>query len=129
MSMLLNRRRYERFTLPVGYSPVRVRPLGEPVQCDEGHAYDISEGGLRFELNEPIEPGTPVSIEIELPGQASQSVPGRSVYVIANVVWVSEDADEPGPVRMAAAFTRFPRAGDRERLLMALSSGRYARAA
>ena len=40
-----------------------------------------------------------------------------------------DDPDEPGPVRMAAVFTRFPHAADRQRLLDHLSTGRYARAA
>jgi len=116
------------------YTPVRVRRLDDPVFAHAGHAYDISEGGVRFELDEPIDPGTPIAIQIALPtggrgwdGQMG-SGPGRAVFVLGNVVWVCEE-DLPGPVRCAAAFTRFARAGDRERLMHRLVAGRFARAA
>jgi len=124
----VNRRRFERFSVLPMYTPVVVRAHAEGSPELEGHVYDVSEGGVRFELDEAIAPGTPVSIQIVLPGDTRQGA-DRGVLVIANVVWVDVDADEPGPVRMAAAFTRFPKAGDRERLLKQLSSGRYARAA
>jgi len=114
------------------YTPVRVRRLDDPVFAHAGHAYDISEGGVRFELDEPIDPGTPIAIQITLPsgGQGSDADigPGRAVFVLGNVVWVSEE-DLPGPVRCAAAFARFARAGDRERLMHRLVAGRFARAA
>jgi hypothetical protein len=124
----VNRRRFERFSLLPMYTPVIVRLLGENASEHEGHAYDISEGGVRFELDEPIAPGTPVSIQIVLPGD-DRSNASRGVLVRGNVVWVNQDLDEPGPTKMAAAITSFARAGDRERLLNQLSSGRYARAA
>jgi len=54
--------------------------------------------------------------------------PGRSVFVFANVVWL-EDEDQPGPYKMAAVFTHFARAGDRERLLRQFATGRYRAAA
>jgi hypothetical protein len=38
--------------------------------------------------------------------------PGRSAFVFANIVWLTDD-DGIGPARMAAAFTRFAREGDR----------------
>jgi hypothetical protein len=123
----INRRRFERFALRPMYTRVVVRLVADQSYDFEGHAYDVSEGGIRFELDRPIDPGTPVAIQVTLPGAAAEG--GWSVFVFANVIWVDEDADEPGPVRMAAAFTRFARAGDKERLLSQLSSGRYARAA
>jgi hypothetical protein len=95
----------------------------------EGHAYDISEGGIRFELDHPIAPGTPIAMQITLPiSQAESDIgPGRSVFVMGNVVWI--DDSEPGPVQMALVVTRYARLGDRERLLARLASGTYARAA
>src|SRR5262249_10509237 len=127
----LNRRRYERFALQPMYTPVNVRPAESAGPALDGHAYDISEGGIRFELDSPIPAGTAVSMQITLPaGQASQREefgPGPSVLIFGNVVWVDES--EPGPVRMALVITRFARVGDRERLLKSLSSGRYLRAA
>ena len=123
----INRRRFERFSLPPMYTPVAVRLLADDAYEFEGHAYDVSEGGLQFELDYAIEPGTPVALTLLLPGPGSQEE--RSVCVYANVIWVGVDEDEPGPVRMAAAFTRFARAEDKERLFRVIGSGRLARAA
>lgn len=127
--MNINRRRYERFALSPAYTPVAVKLLADDTFQFEGHAYDISEAGLRFELDQPIDPGTPIAIEVILPGGLRSSSDENRVCAMGNVVWTADDADEPGPVRMAAAFTRFARAGDKERLLAQLGSGRLARAA
>lgn len=124
----INRRKHERFSLLPMYTPIEVRGVLDDSIAFHGHAYDISEGGIRFELDEPIVPGTPVSLFITLPGGGAAGV-DRSVQAFANVIWVDDDQDEPGPVRMAAAFTRFARAGDLEKLIKQLSSGRYSRAA
>ena len=110
------------------YTPVAVKLLADSTFEFEGHAYDISEAGLRFELDRPIDPGTPVAIEVTLPGSLRGSQ-DRRVCVVGNVVWIDDDEDEPGPVRMAAAFTRFAEPGDKQRLLAQLGSGRLARAA
>lgn len=130
-SMPSDRRRFARFRMPAAYTPVLVRLHDETVFVRAGHAYDISEGGIRFELDDPIEPGTPVAMQIELPRGVGPAEaldgPGRAVFVMGNVVWT--DDSEPGPVRMALAITRFARAGDQERLRARLASGRYAAAA
>lgn len=132
MNLAVNRRRYERFQMPTPYCTVRVRPLWSPTFTHEGHIYDISESGIRFECDDPIEPGTQVAIEIVLPTpthpDAADETPGQPVHAFANVIWVNEE-DLPGPVRMAAAISRFARTGDRERLMRRLVAGRYARAA
>jgi hypothetical protein len=125
-----NRRRHERFALAPAYTEVAVRLLDSEHFTLEGHAYNISEGGVQFELDRPIAPGTPVAMRITLPRgrrEAGDNGPGRAVFVLGNVVWLDES--EPGPARMALVVTRFARAGDRERLLERLSSGAYARAA
>ena len=127
--MRINRRRYERFALAPGYTPVAVKLLADDTFQFEGHAYDISEAGLRFELDQPIDPGTPVAIEVTLACGPRSFTEDNRVCVMGSVVWVDDDEDEPGPVRMAAAFTRFARTGDKERLLAQLQSGRLARAA
>ncbi len=49
--------------------------------------------------------------------------------ILANVAWVHDDADEPGPVRMAAAITRFADASDKARLIEQIGGRRWARAA
>jgi hypothetical protein len=124
-----NRRRFERLSLPAAYTPVQVRLLENEKFTLEGHAYDLSEGGCQFELDHPIAPGTPIAMQIELPTQFGEveTGPGRAVFVLGNVVWL--DDSEPGPVRMAVAFTRFARAGDRERLEARLSRALSRRAA
>ncbi len=111
------------------YSRVRVRFLDSDEFEWEGHAYDVSESGIRFELDRGIETGTQVAIQIDLPHTAiERSTERRSVYAFANVVWM-EDEDLPGPVKLAAVFTRFAQSGDEELLRERLYSGRYAYAA
>ncbi len=126
-----NRRKFNRFRLPPAYTPVNVRLTDSEKFTLSGHAYDISEGGIQFELDNPIAPGTPIAMQIELPrglGEAEDvDGPGRAVFVLGNVVWI--DDSEPGPVRMALVITRFARAGDQERLRSRLASGRYSAAA
>lgn len=111
------------------YAPVAVRFLENEAFTVEGHAYDISVGGMRFELDRAIEPGTQVAMQITLPSINDTDIgPGRSVFVFANIVWL-EDEDEPGPARMAAVFAYFARAGDEERLQRIFKSGRFKLAA
>ena len=127
----IDRREYERFTVSPMYTPIRVRLADEAEFSQDGHAYDISEGGLRFELDHPVEAGTPVVMEIELPRPgfwtSSEEGLGRTVEIKANVVWC--DTEEPGPARMAAAISEFVREGDKTRLLRQLTTGQFLRAA
>jgi len=132
------RREHLRYLLPSMYTAIAVRPIEPEVLTTDGetfrwhgHAYDISEGGMRFEIDVAIEPGTPIAVRLELPGAATlRVVERRPVFVIANVVWVEEeDLDQTGPVRMACVFRRFVQPGDRERLLSRLRSGRFSLAA
>lgn len=131
MDRAKDRRRHTRYVLPSMYTTVEVRPLDSDEFQWKGHAYDISEGGMRFELDHAIEPGTKIAVRVELPGaERLQLTERRPVYVFANVVWVEpDDLEQSGPVRMACTFTRFAMPGDRERLQGRLSSGRYSRAA
>jgi hypothetical protein len=125
-----DRRQHPRFALSAMYAPIAIRFLDEDSFRHEGHAYDISAGGIRFELDRAIEPGTPVAIRIDLPpvaGAALDIGPGRAVFAFGNVVWTSDD--EPGPCRMALAFTRFARAGDDIRLLNRIQSAGVRKAA
>jgi len=124
-----DRRRHARFTLPTGYTPVLARTMDREDFSIEGFAYDLSEGGVRFELDRAIAPGTPIVLQLLLPGLAqSTRGPGRAIFVFANVVWL-EDEDEPGPVKMAAVFSRFARAEDAARLREQLAARRYRAAA
>lgn len=126
---MIDRRRFPRFVLEPMYTPISARTLDSETFDLEGNAYDISEGGIRFELDRPIAPGTKIALQITLPSIDAEDLgPGRSVFVFANVVWI-EDEDEPAPYKMAAVFSHFARAGDRDRLLRHFATGRYRAAA
>ncbi len=130
MSTQINRRRFERFALNPGYTPVVVRTIGAKPKTLDGHSHDICEGGVRFELDVAVKPGTPVSIEITLPidprDPDSATLPGRRVSAYGVIAWVDES--EPGPAQMAATFERFAQAGDRDRLLGRLTRRQLNRA-
>ena len=128
MMLGAERRRFCRFEVQAAYAPLRVRTLDHEEFLWEGNAYDVSEGGLRFEADQPIRPGTPVVMEITLPEMHKAAEPGRTVQVFANVVWL-EDEEDPAPYKMAAVFTRFARPGDEARLRDQLMVGRYRLAA
>ena len=126
---MIDRRKFARFALDPMYTPIAARTLDSQSFDIEGNAYDISEGGIRFELDRAVQPGTKIALQITLPTMNHEDIgPGRSVFVFANVVWL-EDEDQPGPYKMAAIFTHFARAGDRERLLQQFATGRYRAAA
>lgn len=127
----VNRRRFDRYVLPSMYTQVAVRLLDEERFNYEGHAYDISKGGLRFELDRPIEPGTQIALRITLPGASMLRVVERKpVFAMGNVVWLHEDdLEQPGPVRMACVFRNFCQPGDEERLMRRLKSGQFSLAA
>ena len=125
-----NRRRHERFLVPAMYTPVHVRGIEAPATAGEalpGHCYDISEGhSVRTRSPPPL--GTAIEIKIQLPASSpTQPLDEREVRVLGHVVW--NDLSEPGPVRMAASFTRFANASDRDRLFRQITSGRLKRAA
>lgn len=109
-----NRRMFERYPLPAMYTALSAKAPGAGRFTLAGHAYDISEGGVQFELDRGLEPGTPVVLRIDLPRSFGSSADERPVVVHGNVVW--KDESEPGPVRMAVAFTRFARKADEARL-------------
>jgi len=124
------RRQHNRYELKPAYTRLLVRPEGEHHFTLEGHAYDISIGGMRFELDSPIEPGSPVGLLLDLPQPSPPGaiVGSNLVAITGTVVWIDDD-DAPGPVRMAAIFHNFESPADEERLAKAISTGRYAAAA
>jgi hypothetical protein len=124
-----NRREYERFALQPMYTSVSVRVAnGQGVEYD-GHVHNASEGGIQIELDDILLPGTPVEVTLRLPGFGREGALERSVQARGMVVWLAEDPDEPGPSRMAIAFSNFASAEDHDRLVNHLGSGRYARVA
>src|SRR5437868_12993565 len=114
MSSPSNRRQHERLPVAPMYSHVAVSVPGyEDVL--EGHSYDVSIGGVQIELDEPIAPGTQVSLQLVLPytGMIRLADDERIVSVVGNVVWIDES--EPGPVRLAIAFSKFASEADKTR--------------
>ncbi len=89
----------------------------------QGHVYDISESGVRIELDDALEPGQIVTLQLDLPGAAA------AVEAAASVVWVHDDQDDPGPRRMALKFTEFQNRSDRNRLVDYIDRERGRRAA
>ena len=111
------RRLHERFTLAPMYTDVTVQRV-ENLSIDrfEGHAYDISESGVRIELDVALEIGQGVALHLSLPGQENP------MFVAADVVWVNDELDDPGPRRMALRFTDFIVETERARLLAYLGN-------
>lgn len=107
------RRRHTRFRVAPMYTTVQVRRVdtsaGESPSCD-GHVYDISEGGIRFELDEAIPEGARIQVEIGLPGCR------RLIEAFGKVVRVNTAEDDPGPRRMALMFDGFADAESRAAL-------------
>lgn len=124
----INRRQFERFAVNPGYTSAGVRVHPDQTTFEtEGHIFDISEGGICFELDIPIEPGNTISMRVDIPSNVGDTGPGRAVFVTGNVVWCN--IEEPGPARMAMVITRYDRQGDKQRMVRALASTGYQRAA
>lgn len=122
------RRKFERYDLPSMYTEIKVRELDESTFETAGHAYDISLGGIRFEIDTPIEPGTRIAVQLQLPGTAL--LDRKAIFAFATVVRVYEDDLEArGPVRIACVFDSFSTPDAQQRLAGVLSSGRYTKAA
>lgn len=120
----INQRRYERFALEPMYTEVIVqRVCDNKMQKLSGHLYDISEVGARIELDEPLAPGEPIGLQINLPGN------DETVHASGVVIWCHDGEDDPGPRRMAVRFTRFLAVDDRDRLIRYLGHGMIRRAA
>jgi hypothetical protein len=121
-----SRRAHERLRVPPMYTSVTAcRDVPAVAGSEEmlGHVYDISEAGVRIELDEALQPGEPVALSLDLPGSSG------SVAASARVVWVHDQLDDPGPRRMALRFTEFGDDADRERLVAYLSRERDRQAA
>ena len=120
----VNLRQHDRFTLTPMYTRIALnRANGLRFERLEGHAYDVSEGGIRIELDQPLEPGERVSLQIGLPGE------DIDIFASARVVWTNSADDDPGPRRAALQFREFQSRSDRDRLVRFLGSDLCRRAA
>ena len=91
-----------RLALPAMYTLVRIRPGDHERFRWTGHIYDISETGMRFELDAPVEPGTDVVVRAMLPG-----VNSITVTACGRIVRLHDEEGDCGPTRMGLAFTSF----------------------
>jgi len=136
MAQTPNRRAIDRFRLHPMYTRVVVFPRALAVGASatsavaaggvatsplHGHAYDISMGGVRYELDEALPTGTCVDVEIELPGA---TLPIRGT---GRVVRVYDREDDPGPRRQALQLESFLSEVDRQRLARLIDDGWYGR--
>ncbi|MCX5658861.1 MAG: PilZ domain-containing protein [Planctomycetota bacterium] len=104
-------RQAPRLKLPAMYTLVRVRPMGREKYIWTGFIYDVSDTGMRIELDCDLDPGTQVEVRAMLPG-ARQT----TIHATGHIVRRHDDHDEPGPVRMGLEFDSFNHADDRMRL-------------
>ena len=104
-------RQSPRLRLPAMYTLIRVRPVGDDRYRWTGHIYDISETGMRFELDELIEPGTLIEVRAMLPGakHITFAATGR-------VVRLHDEWDDMGPTRMGMTFDHFRHESDERKL-------------
>lgn len=110
MSEASDARGFARLTVPPMYTLVRVRHASHEHFQWTGHVYDVSAGGMRFELDHALEPGTPIVVRAMLPGAT------HTVFEAAGRVIRLHDADEVGPVRMGMVFETFADANDQTNL-------------
>jgi hypothetical protein len=98
---------HARFTVDPMYSSVTVTLPSETHA--EGHIYEVSLDGMRFELDEALPLGARVSVAMTLPGcPAAICAHGRVSHVF-------DAADDPAARRMVVEFETF-RAGARSTL-------------
>jgi hypothetical protein len=102
-----DRREMPRFTVDPMYSSVTVRPAaghgrkGFARRPLDGHVYEVSMGGLRFELDRPLRRNAAVEIDLTLPGCEQE------IHAHGRIVRVFDELDDPGPRRMAVEFESF----------------------
>ena len=119
-------RQAPRLRLPAMYTLIRLRKKGESRFNYTGYIYDISQTGMRFELDDPMTPGTELEFRALLPGSQTTTFSASG-----HLIRMHDDMDEPGPVRMAIQFDKFKTVVDRQMLHQYLDQrrGRVALAA
>jgi len=106
-----DQRQHPRIKVPAMYTLVRARIVGSNKYTWTGHIYDVSLGGLRVELDMPMEVGTQLELRGMLPGC------GHTTFrAICRVARIHSDAEERGPVVLGLQFESFQSPMDRQRL-------------
>lgn len=117
-----DRRRHERRTVPAMYSSVEAKPLAGSAPAALGHVYDVSLGGVRIDLDEPLVPGTDVALVLHLPAEP------QGIHVTGTVTRVFDPDDDPICRRAGIRFKDFDAPADESRLrrFLGASPGRLA---
>ncbi len=106
-----DQRQHPRIKVPAMYTLIRARILGSNRYNWTGHIYDVSLGGVRFELDMPVEVGTELEIRGMLPGA------GHTTFrAVGRVVRVHTEEGDHGPAIMGLQFESFQSPMDRHRL-------------
>src|SRR5438105_549309 len=93
------RRRSQRWDLPPGCASASLRRPGERDFGPGGSVCDVSWGGVRVEVDQPPDAGETVEVKVTLSGDHGGLLraTGRVVRFLGET--------EPGPARIAIAFT------------------------
>lgn len=105
-------RQSPRLKLPAMYTLLRIRPRGTERFKWTGHIYDISTGGMRFEMDTDLPAGTQIEVRAMLPGATP-----TTVTVSGTILRMHDDNPALPPVRMAMTFNAFSHPIDRQKLV------------
>ena len=117
-------RQSSRLKLSAMYSSIHVRPRHSRQFCWSGHIYEVSDAGLRFELDHPVALGKPVDVRATLPGRNA-----TTVNLSGRIVRYHDDPDDPGPIRVGMKIDSFSTEDDRRLWLDYIRSSRLSQAA
>ncbi len=112
-----NRREFERFSLSPMLSPITVQRVCEgKMETLTGHAYDISEGGMRIEIDGAVMSGERLNVTFTLPGYAEGDAAG-AVCAACEVVWLTDAEDDPAWPRAGVRIIRYLDGASAERMI------------
>lgn len=116
----IDRRQFDRFALQPMYTRVLVQRIVDGrMEEHEGFAYDVSEGGIRVELDERLDRGEHVNVTLELPGSSGH----LTIQAACQVVWVTDEIDDPAMPRLALRIIKYFDAESRAGFVRFLGSG------
>ena len=98
----VERRRHPRTHVPPAYTEIRVRRDGHQRFDLRGHVHDISPGGVRFELDNPLPDGEAIAIRVTLPN--GTHLGGQKKIEAAAHVLRTCNPGEPGSALVVAVF-------------------------
>jgi hypothetical protein len=104
------RRRRPRTAVPPMYSAIVVRVLNKRHKPIEGHALNLSVSGIAVELDDLVEPGSPVTVEFSVSGLGRERAQAWPTFAATAEVVRNQDVDDfpGGPYCTALKFVRIP---------------------